>query len=105
MRRIQDQRGKPSAKKPLTHSTRFYLTIDARQIDHRVEEARLPSAGPKRDAYVAQIGADGFRLLDAIDAPGAPPEAAALPAVALLRRVWDRHFERMGEGGGSDLVA
>ena len=67
-----------------------------KRYDHRVEEARLPSAGPKRDAYVAQVGTDGFRLLDAIDAPGAPPEAAALPAVALLRRVWDRHFERMG---------
>ena len=71
-----------------------------KRYDHRVEEARLPSAGPKRDAYVAQVGADGFRLLDAIDAPGAPPEA-----VALLRRVWDRHFERMGDGGGSDLGA
>jgi transposase len=71
-----------------------------KRYDRRVEEARLPSAGPRRDAYVAQVGADGFRLLDAIDAP---PEAAALPAVALLRRVWDRHFERPGDGGGSDL--
>ena len=76
-----------------------------KRYDHRVEETRLPSAGPRRDAYVAQVGADGFRLLDAIDAPGAPPEAAALPAVALLRRVWDRHFERIGNGGGSDLGA
>jgi hypothetical protein len=73
-----------------------------RRYDHRVEAGRLPPSGPKRDAYGAQVGADGFRLLDGLTAPGAPPEAAALPAVALLRRVWDRHFERLGEGGGSD---
>ena len=59
---------------------------------------RLPDAGPKRDAYVAQVGADGFGLLDASDAADAPPDATALPAVAVLRRVWARHFER-GEGG------
>jgi hypothetical protein len=73
-----------------------------KRYDHRVEDARLPSAGPKRDAYVAQVGTDGFRLLDAVAAPSAPPEAAGLPAVALLRRVWDRHFERPGEGDGSN---
>jgi transposase len=72
------------------------------RYDRRVEEARLPPSGPKRDAYVAQVGADGFRLLDALDVPGAPPETVALPAVAVLRRVWARHFERMGDGGDSD---
>lgn len=68
-----------------------------KRYDRRVEEARLPSAGPKRDAYVAQVGADGFRLLDALADVGAPSAAAALPAVALLRRVWDRHFDRTGD--------
>lgn len=70
-----------------------------RRYDRRVEEARLPPAGPKRDAFVAQVGAEGFRLPDALDAPSAPPEAAALPAVAVLRRVWSRHLERAGNGG------
>jgi transposase len=54
----------------------------------RIEDARLPEAGPKRAAYVGQVGADGFRLLAALDGAGAPPDAAALPAVAVLRRVW-----------------
>jgi hypothetical protein len=65
---------------------------------------RLPGAGPKRDAYVAQVGADGFLLLGALDGEGAPPEAADLPEVAVLRRVWARHLERVdaapGSGGG-----
>ena len=68
-----------------------------KRYDRRVEETRLPSSGPRRDAYVARVGADGFRLLDALDVPGAPPEAVALPAVAVLRRVWGRHFERMDD--------
>src|SRR5215211_3669341 len=38
------------------------------RYDRRVEDRRLPKTEPKRDAYVAQVGADGFLLLDAIDA-------------------------------------
>jgi transposase len=64
----------------------------------RIEDARLPEAGPKRAAYIGQVGADGFRLLDALDRPDAPPDAAVLPAVAALRRVWARHFERRDAG-------
>ena len=73
----------------------------------RVEDARLPEVGPKRDAYVAQVGADGFLLLDALGGTDTPPDAAALPAVAVLRRVWARHFERgeAGRGGGAPAGA
>src|SRR5918998_5566182 len=67
----------------------------------RIEDMRLPETGPKRDAYVAQVGTDGCRLLDALAGPDAPPEAAAQPAVAVLRRVWARHFERAEPGSGS----
>ena len=58
------------------------------RYDRRVEDMRLPEAGSKRDAYAAQVGADGFVLLDALDRAGVPPDAAALPEVAVLRRVW-----------------
>ncbi len=71
----------------------------------RIEDMRLPETGPKRDAYVVQVGADGHRLLDALAGKGAPADAAALPAVAVLRRVWARHFERDEDGrdgGGRD---
>jgi len=44
-------------------------------------------------------------LLAAVDAPGAPPEVVVLPAVATLRAVWARHFERPdrppGKGAGT----
>ncbi|MGI4800321.1 MAG: IS1182 family transposase [Janthinobacterium lividum] len=64
------------------------------RYDRRVEEMRLPQTGPKRDAYVAAVGADGFLLLDALDGAQAPEGLRDLPEVAVLRRVWARHFER-----------
>jgi hypothetical protein len=39
----------------------------------RIEDMRLPETGPKRDAYVAQVGADGHRLLDTLAGSDAPP--------------------------------
>ncbi len=68
------------------------------RYDRRVEDMRLPEVGPKRDAFIGQVGADGFHLLDALARTETPPEAAALPVVETLRRVWARHFER-SEGG------
>ena len=54
----------------------------------RIEDRRLPDTGPKRDAYVVQVGTDGYQLLDALAGQGVPAGVAALPAVAVLRRVW-----------------
>ena len=71
----------------------------------RIEDARLPETAPKREAYTSQVGHDGFVLLAALDKPDAPHELAALPAIAVLRRVWACHFEPVGGGpdqqGGS----
>jgi len=52
-----------------------------------------------------QVGADGFRLLDVLARSDAPLDAAALPAIKTLRRVWARHFERVegGQDGGARL--
>src|SRR4051795_6875179 len=68
------------------------------RYDRRIEDMRLPETGPKREAYVAQVGADGYRLLKALEGANAPPDAAALPTVAVLRRVLARHFERNEAG-------
>jgi transposase len=68
------------------------------RYDRRVEDRRLPKTEPKRAAYVAQVGTDGFLLLDMIDRADAPSAIAALPAIAVLRRVWARHFERDDAG-------
>ncbi len=75
------------------------------RYDRRVEDMRLPDTPPKRETYAAQVGADGFVLLDVLDRAGAPADAAALPEVAVLRRVWARHFERdkaKDDGGDGD---
>jgi hypothetical protein len=66
----------------------------------RIEDARLPETGPKRDACVAQVGTDGYHLLEALDGGDVPEGLAELPEVAVLRRVWARHFER--DEGGKD---
>ncbi len=68
------------------------------RYDRRVEDMRLPDTPPKREAYAAQVGTDGFALLDGLDHVDAPADAAGLPEVAVLRRVWARHFER-GKAG------
>lgn len=72
------------------------------RYDRRVEDMRLPDTPPKREAYAAQVGTDGFVLLDALGRADASADAVGLPEVAVLRRVWARHFERdKAEGGGS----
>ena len=50
-----------------------------KRYDGRVEDMRLPDTPPKRETYAAQVGTDGFVLLDALGRAGAPPDAAALP--------------------------
>ena len=70
------------------------------RYDRRVEDMRLPDTAPKREAYAVQVGTDGFALLDALGRAGAPLDAAALPEIAVLRRVWARHFEQAEIGSG-----
>jgi transposase len=68
------------------------------RYDRRVEDMRLPATGPKRDAYIVQVGTDGFRLLDALDGAKAPEALRSMAEVGVLRRVWARHFTR-DQGG------
>lgn len=66
----------------------------------RIEDSRLPASQAARAAYATSVGEDGFHLLDLLET--APPGLADLPAVAVLKRVWERHFSRdndHGEGG------
>jgi len=74
-----------------------------KRYNRRVEDIRLPDTGPKREAYAVQVGEDGFVLLEALDGAGAPLGARDLPQVAVLCRVWTRHFERpeIGSGDGT----
>ena len=58
---------------------------------HRIEDYRLPKSQARREALALEIGADGFRLLEA---PDAPPAAGGHPMVQTLRDVWRVHYAR-----------
>jgi transposase len=64
----------------------------------RVEDYRLPKRREEREALALEVGADGFLLLDALDAPGAPAAVREVPMVQTLRDVWRVHYAR--EDGG-----
>jgi hypothetical protein len=55
----------------------------------RIEDARLPEAGPKRAACIGQVGADGFRLLDALPRRFDAPGSATLVATASPLSEWE----------------
>ncbi len=61
---------------------------------HRIEDCRLPKSQEKREALALAIGADGFLLLDALDAASAPTAAREVPMVETLRKVWRTHYGR-----------
>ena len=55
----------------------------------RLEDSRLPSGEEERQTWVQSVGRDGASLLSALFEPGAPSWLAQVPAVEILRRVWD----------------
>lgn len=65
---------------------------------HRIEDYRLPKRREEREALALEVGADGFVLLDALDAPDAPAAAREVPMVGTLREVWRIHYAREGNG-------
>ena len=74
----------------------------------RVEDYRLPKSQEKREALALEVGTDGFVLLDALDAAGAPEAAGEVAMVGTLRDVWRIHYAREGDGpprwrAGSEL--
>lgn len=73
----------------------LHATAPADWLDRygrRVEEYRLPRGQDARQEYAQIVGANGVRLLAAVEAPTAPPEVRDLPAVRILRQVWLQQF-------------
>lgn len=64
----------------------------------RIEDSRLPKSKAAREEYARTMGEDGFALLDALDSEQAPAGLPDLPAIRVLRRIWQRHFECTPEG-------
>jgi transposase len=63
----------------------------------RVEETRLPKGQEARYAHAELIGADGYRLLDALRRDAGSAWLWQFPAVEVLRRVWLFQFYYEGE--------
>ncbi len=64
----------------------------------RVEDYRLPKRQKERELLALEVGADGFLLLAALDAPDAPDAAREVPMLGTLRDVWRIHYAREGSG-------
>ena len=62
------------------------------RYSHRVENYQFPKSEAARQAFAAVIGADGQRLLQAIDAALEQPWLQEVPAIQTLRRVWAEQY-------------
>jgi transposase len=62
------------------------------RYSRRIEDYRLPPTKAERDRYGEQIGADGQTLLKWVDQAQDLPWLRDLPAVALLRQVWEQQY-------------
>lgn len=63
------------------------------RYSRRGEEFRLPQKPKEREAFVEQVGADGYSLLDAVFAPESPEWLRKVEAVETLRRVWIEQYQ------------
>ncbi len=68
----------------------------------RADSYRLPKEASKREALAAQIGADGYALMDAIYG-GDAPHLRHLPDVEVLRCVWVQQYYRCTESGMEEV--
>lgn len=65
----------------------------------RLEHERLPKAEEERKQYANQVGADGWALLDALDAPNTADWLKTLPAIMTLRTIWEQQLDPREQGG------
>ncbi|MEV1005572.1 transposase [Nonomuraea sp. NPDC050202] len=71
----------------------------------RAEGYRLPREEDERAALARQIGADGYRLLEALHNAGAPRWLRQITAVDTLRIVWIQQFQRVSRADGEQEVS
>ena len=62
----------------------------------RAEQSRMPRTDPARETYARQVGRDGFYLLKLLGEQ--QPALLKLKQVAILERVWQRHYTRREDG-------
>jgi len=69
------------------------------RYSRRIEAYRLPSGKAARQTYAEVVGADGWDLLQALEAPTAPTWLRELPASQSLQRVWAQQYHPREVGG------
>jgi transposase len=69
----------------------------------RIDNLHLPQSQTKRAELMVRFGRDGYHLLDAAHAPGAPHWLRELPALQALRRIWVQQFYRDIDGGRQEV--
>ena len=62
----------------------------------RAEQSRMPRTDPAREKYAREVGRDGFQLLELLG--DEQPDLLKLEQVAILERVWQRHYTRHEDG-------
>lgn len=62
----------------------------------RAEQSRMPRTDPARETYARQVGRDGFQLLKLLGEKR--PDLLKLEQVAILEKVWQRHYTRHEDG-------
>lgn len=62
----------------------------------RAEQSRMPRTDKAREDYARQVGRDGFHLLKLL--ADQQPDLLKLAQVAILERVWQRHYTRHEDG-------
>ena len=65
-----------------------------RRYGPRAEQTRLPSSKKGRATHAGRVGADGFKVLDALDARSGAERLRGLKVVQVLHRVWSEQYER-----------
>jgi transposase len=68
----------------------------ANRYGARIDSCRFPKGEDARERWAGQVGRDGFTLLDAVTAAGAPEWLRQVPAVEVLRQAWDQQYHRDG---------
>jgi transposase len=70
----------------------------------RIDSMRLPEAEAARRDLAVRYGRDGYLLLEAARASGAPGWLAGLPAVEALRQVWVQQYYRVIDEHGEQVM-
>jgi len=69
------------------------------RYSRRIEDYRLPQTKQARDVYAQEVGADGAALLQQVEQAHDLPWLHDLPAIQILRAVWQQHYEYQPEPG------